>query len=128
MAFIADAYDTDKIQKGRWCEYEGSRFLIARDDSDRYRKELGDYIRRVQKDEEVSAAEMGDEEIRIKAAHLLLDWADVVDREGKEVPYSAEKAYLTMRHDKAFHAWVVSQARDHAKYRHDALLDDVKKP
>lgn len=131
MAFIADAYDAEKIQKGRWCEYEGSEFLIARSDNDAFRKASGEAERKriMAKPEDRSfGSEYHDENLRIAAQHMLLDWRNVQGRDGGEIGYTAENGFLAMRNDTDFADFVVASARDHAAYRHESLKETAKKP
>lgn len=131
MAFIADAYDTDKIQKGRWFDYQGSRFLIARSDNDAFRKASGEAERErlmAKPEDRKFGPDLHDENLRIAAEHLLLDWEGVQTREGGEVDYTAERGFLAMRNDTAFADFVVASARDHAAYRYDSLKETAKKP
>lgn len=129
MAFIADAFDGEAIQQGRWCDYEGSQFLVARVDSDRYRKALGELVRDSKKREsELTVDELGEMELRIQAEHLLVDWKGVVVRGGDDLPYSADSAYRAMKNDRAFRQWVIDQANDYAAYRHEDVKESEKKP
>lgn len=131
MAFIADAYDTDKIQKGRWCEYQGSRFLIARSDNDGFRKASGEAERSrvmAKPEDRKFGPDLHDENLRIAAEHLLLSWEGVVNREGEEIPYTVERGFLAMRNDTEFADFVISASREHTAYRHESLKETAKKP
>lgn len=128
MAFIADAFDGEAIQNGVWREYEGSEFLIARIDSDRYRKSLGEFLRSTKgREEELTVDDIGEAELRIQAKDLLINWRGVVCRTGNEVAYSADAAYAAMKNDRSFRQWVIDQAHDYASYRYEDVKESEKK-
>lgn len=126
MAFIADAFDEKKIQDGRWCEYEGSKFLIARSDNDRYRKAISELLREAKK-EEMDASEIGNRERLLHGTYLLVDWEGVIKADGSSLKYTPEAASKAMRFDRDFHDWVLRQSSDNAQYRHDDILETEKK-
>ena len=75
MAFIADAYDAEKIHKGQWFDYQGSRFLIARSDNDAFRKASGEAERArlmAKPEDRKFGPDLHDENLRIAAAVLFV--------------------------------------------------------
>ena len=89
----------EKINNGVWCPLLKSSFLIASVDSDRFKQAILDY----------GSGEMPDRElVAIMAKTLLLDWRNVKDPDGNDLPYSEQMAIIALSTSDAVRSFVDS--------------------
>lgn len=89
-----------------------------------------DCLRQLMKPYQRSYKSMGDEvflEIQNKAIskYILVDWRNLQDEEGNEIPYSADKAYELLQdpENEEFRKIVVSLSEESEVFRKEALDD-----
>ena len=123
MAYIIDAVDQEKSINGVWYEYEGGEFLVARGDNQRT-KDRVEVLRKPhrRKIERGEASDIiFDITLQAMAETILLDWKNVMDSQGNEVPYSSEKAFIALKNSREFREAVSGFAGNESNYFKDVL-------
>lgn len=64
----------------------------------------------------------------VAAQHLIVDWRDVQDGDGNDVPYSANLANTMIAAKPLIYAWLIGQARIIQQSANEAVDETVKKP
>lgn len=79
-----------------------------------------------------SAASNGMDEMEahflVAAQHLIVDWRDVQDESGNDVPYSANLANQMIVAKPLIYAWLIGQARIIQQSANEQVDETVKKP
>lgn len=117
--------------KGVWVDFgEGISFLIAKMNNTAYMAEVRRLLRerRVQfRHDRVSDEDS--EAITIKAAAkcILLGWKNILDDDGKEIPYSAAKAYeiLSDPHYRKIYVFIIDAATEERTFAVQAAEDSL---
>ena len=118
MAFVINRFDENKKEEGVWTEYGGSQFLIGYTGTkftktlNRLRKPFEKQIQRNTVDPETLSGLYQ----RAIAETVLLDWKDVFDFDGNEVPYSTEMAIEALKGDPEFFSFVTEFSTEIGNY------------
>ncbi len=91
--------DVSVLTKGVWAEFGGSKFLIAHMSNVGFTRAVMRGQAPYRKKIEASSLDPAiSREIMTKAmsTHLVLDWKDVVDSAGQQVPFSADTCFKAL--------------------------------
>lgn len=124
MAFNAQQFDQDKVNNGAWREIMGGQFLIARAGNERYLEAQ----ERNGKRKATSAAERQRALYQSIAEGILLDWRDVVDKDGKPIAYSVAAAVEVLSENPDLVSAILAEANDSEAYRREDIAEQAKKP
>lgn len=131
MAFKFNRFDQDKITDGSWEEIDGGSFLIAKsgnphhlEASERISKE----IQRKYPDGDVPIMKRLEATAREWAEGVLRDWKDMEAADGSAVPYSVENATTLLMNDEPLFDAVRRKSRDMARFEHEHVEKQAKKP
>jgi hypothetical protein len=116
-------------ESGAWGEFEGSQFLIAHLTSIRFQRTLAQLQQPHRR--KIDAGTMDpqlskDIVCKAMAKGLLLDWKDVVDKSGEDVPFSNEAALKALTINPEFREFVSEFAQNLENFR-QAELEEVGK-
>lgn len=127
MALVIGKYDEDKQKEGVWVKYDESDLLIASAQSTKFSKLLNRLQmkneRAIKKDPSVANKVY----IEAMAEAMLLDWKNVVDVEGNEVPYTVEMSVAALTGDPDLREFVTNTAVDNELYTKELVKAKAKK-
>lgn len=91
--------DASVLTTGQWVDYEGSKFLVAHMSNLEFQREVmrlqTPYRRRIENgtlDPKVSRELM----TKAMSSKLILDWKDVVNAKGEQVPFGPDVCYKAL--------------------------------
>lgn len=122
--------DVEKASQGIWRTFEGIDFCIARIDNPDAKKEL----RRLSKLERATRRGKVDDDAAEKhitavvAKHVIKDWRNLEDDDGKPIPYSVETASKIIA-DPAFaelRDWIITIATEDEAFRAETIEATAK--
>ncbi|SPY08025.1 hypothetical protein [Oligella urethralis] len=88
------AVNLDAEVNGRWVDFMGVKFLIARINNTEYNKQVVELLNRHKDDKLEDDPQLFNNELaRIMSKTILLGWEGKVGFKGKELKYSHENAY-----------------------------------
>ncbi len=129
MAFVIGKFDENKKEEGIWTQYGGSDFLIGYTGTkftktlNRLRKPHEKAIQRNTVDPDTLSGLYQ----RAIAETVLLDWKNVQDFEGADVPYSKEMAIEALKSDPDFFSFVTEFSTEITNFEKEAKEAKVKK-
>jgi hypothetical protein len=112
-------------REGVWCEIgEGCSLLIARAGNPQHEETVARLEREMRPQSLAADAELSSKlrtEIAIKAlaANILLGWRGLIDDDGKQIPYSREKAEELLRVARDFRQLVASLAMERSRFQNE---------
>jgi len=113
--FNIDQTTVDKEESGVWTRFRGSEFLIASSGSNRFQKIFAKlqmpYRKEILKnrlDPETQIEIMS----RALSRAVVLDWRDVTNNDGENVPYDVEICYNVIRNNAEFRDFVTDFATE----------------
>lgn len=123
MSIVVNAKH-DKITQGAWVEFGGSKFLVCHSSNLKFQRTFA----RLQQPHR-SKIEKGtldpaiSKEIVCKAFSqaLILNWEDVVDSEGADVPFSTESAYEALTNNPDLVEYIQEVSNNLAYYKSEEL-------
>lgn len=130
MAFVIGSVDENKQEKGIWVELSNSKFLVAYSGNTEYIKiatRLRKPYERAIKKGTIDAESLENVLCKAMAQGLLLDWKNVTDVEGNQVPYSEEMAESALKNDPDFRAFILETAENLEAFRKDDIKATAKK-
>jgi len=123
--------DLQKEVEGVWVNFVGIDLLIARARNSKYQEVLKKLVNPVRKDIREDKLEIEDfnkilDEVRAKT--VLLDWKNLQDDEGKDIPYSSEMALKFFRDPelKDFYKFVIAVSENADQYLKNLIKDSEK--
>lgn len=123
--------DTELKEKGVWVPLEeGLRIRIARAGHPKCKEMSTRLLRKVHK--LYHGAEREEETIRankkVIAKHILVDWENLDDEDGKPIEYSSEKAYEILNNPEYedFYKLVLELSTSSELFRKETLEDELK--
>ena len=125
MKFSSFQTDARAELEGVWCELgEGCSLLVARAGNAAHEEMVARLERQMRPQSMAADAELPTKvrtEIAIKAmaATLLLDWRGLLDDNGREIPYSKEKAEELLRTARDFRNLVSSLAMERRRFQNE---------
>jgi hypothetical protein len=125
------AIDTEKTNEGVWAFYRGFGFKIARYANKNYQafvQQLMKSILPTVRGNNADPEKLEDIDKQAAAKYLLIDWKDLQDETGKDIPYSYEKALEIFRnpeHEDIFR-FVTNFSVNVENYRRDIQKDSEK--
>ena len=129
MPFNIDAMSSEKQQGGIWADLDGSKFLIASTDSFTFQREFSRLQRPFKKKidkETLDPKQSLDLLCEALSKTILIDWKNVVDGQGKKVPYSQEAAKQALLTNSDFRSWVQEVALDSDGFKAEIEEEEVK--
>ena len=129
MKLSAMRTDSTKEVEGAWidCE-EGLRLKIARHGNVKYDEAIRTlsvpYQRRLMNNT-LSQATMEEIECKAMANHILKGWENLQDDDGKEIPYTPEKAFELLTTVRDFFKMVRALAQNADNYRTEVIKEAV---
>ena len=130
MAFNIDAVDKNAQKVGIWEDMDGSSFRIASISQGSYQKRLTrlrkPYSRAIER-ETVNPDDLNGIFCKALAEHILVDWKDVIDGNGKEVEYSVTAAISVLQDNDNFRDFVIEVASNQSLYEKQYKEAVVKK-
>lgn len=127
MAFVFDSVDKNKVDEGEWFSYEGSRFRIAATENIKFTKTWNRLTKQYKDLSKVSVERSLEITVESLVSGVLLDWEDVIDTNGNEVPFSKDNATLLLTNDSVFRKWVTDMSSDLDNFRKEISEQAVKK-
>lgn len=116
--------DIGKQEQGVWVTYdeEGDYavFLIAAQDSERFKSELGRRAKPLAKIKDPSPSLVSKITNEALAEALLLDWKNVLDGAGQPIPATYENKLLLFQRAPELKEWICQQASLAENYRSEA--------
>lgn len=123
--------DQEKSENGVWVPFtDGLKILIARAGNAeckkmtaRLQKPLEKRIRKGLVEDSV----LSDIAKKVTAKHIILDWENLEDDDGEEIPYSPEKAYelISDPENEIFYNWVLEASVDEMNFRKESKEDEL---
>lgn len=114
--------DNSLLTAGVWMEYEGSKFLVTHMSNVAFQRAVmrrqAPHKSKIDKGT-LDPAVMRELMTRAMAETLLLDWKNVVDKEGKEVPYSPEAGYKALKNNEDLRDYLSDFAMNLDNYREE---------
>lgn len=107
--FNVDETTVDKEESGVWADWKGSRFLIASSNAMKFQRLFQKLQRPHRKAIDKGTLDPG---VQVKimsqamAETLILDWKNVIDNSGSEVPFSVNTAFDVLRKNSEFRDFV----------------------
>lgn len=123
--------DQDKAEKGVWVDFpDGLRVLIARAGNTACKKmtaQLRKPIENKIKKGLVSDSVLSDISKKVVAKQIVLGWENLQDDDGKEIPYSPEKAYelISDPENEIFYNWILESSVDEMNFRKESKEDEL---
>lgn len=108
MAFNVERFDQDKFAHGTWTEIMGGQFKVCKAGSAAYEKALEANGYRKKKDPAAKEKAL----LHAVAEGILVDWADIQDANGQEVPYTVENCARVLGDNPDLVAEVLQAAND----------------
>lgn len=124
MAFNAKRNDVSKFTAGTWVSIFGAEFKVARAGNPEYEKALEASGYRKQEEPEGKLRAL----YSAVAEGILKGWRDVVDAEGKEIPFSIENATEVLLDNPDLASRILSEANDLSNFRREDIKRQAKKP
>ena len=122
--------DSKKEIEGIWEDYEeGIRLKIARMGNPLYDEEIYRLSKPVLKrSREIPADELERISKQAVAKYILVDWENIEDDDGNEIPYSSEKAleYFNDHDLRGFYRDIILIANDRNRFRREFIEEAVK--
>lgn len=123
MSIVVNAKH-DKITQGTWVEFGGSKFLVCHSSNLKFQRTFA----RLQQPHR-SKIEKGtldpaiSKEIVCKAfaQALILDWSEVIDSDGNDVPFSTESAYQALTNNPDLVEYIQEVSNNLAYYKSEEL-------
>ena len=124
MAFNAKRNDVSKFTEGTWVSIFGAEFKVARAGNPEYEKalEASGYRKKEEPDEKLRAL------YTAVATGILKDWKEVVDADGKPIPFSVDNATEVLLENPDLASRVLSEANDLSNFRREDVKRQAKKP
>jgi hypothetical protein len=127
--FNAEQSTIDLERNGTWTEYEGSKFLIAHVNNPDFQRAFTrlqlPHKRKVDKgtlDAKISL----DIQAKALAIGVVLDWKDVTNNAGENVPYSRDAAENVIRRNGEFREFISEFAMDVGNFREEIVVEAGK--
>ena len=122
--FNAQQYDQNKVNNGAWRDIMGGQFLIARAGNERYLEAQERNGRR----KATNAADRQRALYQSIAEGILLDWRDVVDKDGNTIAYSVPAAVEVLNDNPDLVSAILAEANDSEAFRREDIAEQKKKP
>ena len=124
MAFNARRNDVNKFTEGTWVSIFGAEFKVARAGNPEYEKalEASGYRKKEEPDQKLMAL------YTAVATGILKDWKEVVDADGKPIPFSVDNATEVLLENPDLASRVLSEANDLSNFRREDVKRQAKKP
>ncbi len=113
-------------ERGVWTSFGGSKFKVVHSGSIKFQRTLNrlqqPYRRKIDKgslDPEVSRKIL----CEAMATGILLDWKDVVDGQGQEVPFSSDVAEKALLNNDDLREYIQDFAMDLENYRAEEIVE-----
>lgn len=123
------AIDPQAATDGVWETYADTfEVRIARTNNRRYQQMLGEAIAEHGGLRKLTPEESDAIVVRCMGAAIVTGWRGLFDDEGKEVPYSPERAAAILGDPRYqdFRDWVAMRAADRERYRARSIEEDAK--
>lgn len=117
--FNIDA-DITNVDSGVWTRYEGSKFLVAHISNMKFQRaisRLQQPHRRKIESGTLDPKTNRDIVCQALADAVLIDWTDVVGKDGKNVPYSVDSAFTALSRNPEFRDFISEFATNLSNYR-----------
>jgi hypothetical protein len=114
------------VNKGRWVKFEGSQFLVAHTSNLKFQRiiqQLQHPYRKKIEESKLDPAILKDIMCDGMSKAILLDWKEVQDTEGNEVPFSIEAAKAVLLVDDDFREFIQATAADFSAYKQEQTAD-----
>ena len=124
MAFNAKRNDVEAFIEGVWKGIDGGQFRIARAGNPEYESALEASGYR-------NTDDPADKQRRFYEAvakGIIKDWADVVDDEGKDIPFTVRNAVMVLEENPDLLGKILKEANDLSNYRRQDVDAQAKKP
>lgn len=124
--------DVDKETNGVWVDFAlGIRLKIARARNPKYTEFLRNLVepkRQDIRDDKMDIEDFSDLLLKVRAKTILLDWENLEDEIGNQIPYSYEKALELFRNPelKDFYKFVTTIAEDADQFKKDLTKESEK--
>ena len=124
MAFNARRNDVKKFTEGTWVSIFGAEFKVARAGNPEYEKalEASGYRKKEEPEQKLRAL------YTAVATGILKDWKEVVDADGKPIPFSVDNATEVLLENPDLASRVLSEANDLSNVRREDVKRQAKKP
>lgn len=116
---------------GIWTNYQGIKLLVARSGNLNYCEAMRNLVEPIKKEireDKTTVEDFAELLIQARSKTVLLGWENLTDDDGKEIPYSSDKAAEFFRdpelHD--FYKFVVAVSEDSGRYAKEANEESVK--
>ena len=123
MSIVVNAKH-DKITQGAWVEFGGSKFLVCHSSNLKFQRTFARLqLPHRSKIEKGTLDPAISKEIVCKAFSqaLILNWEDVVDTEGSDVPFTAESAYEALTNNPDLVEYIQEVSNNLAYYKSEEL-------
>lgn len=127
MAFIIDEQN-ESVDQGKWFDFQESKFLIASSSSLKFVRaltRLNKPHRRQLERGMMDPAEQQKVLIQAMAQAILLDWQNVKDKSGADVPFSPEAASKALK-SPMLREFVMEISADLSNFKEEDTDEDVK--
>ena len=122
---IIDA-DLSAVDEGVWGEFDGSKFRIAHMSNTKFQRALArgqqPHMRKINEgrlDPEVNKRIL----CQAMAEGIVVDWSDVKNRAGENVPYSVKAANMLLQGNPEFRDYVSDFALNFSHYREEEVTE-----
>lgn len=132
MARLSDTRTNPSLEReGVWFDFNGIGLKIARANQPEYAEELKKLSREVLRGRPVEQMTEAESTIIMRTAaakHLLVDWRDLEDDDGRPIKYSVDQAleYFSQPQYADFLKFVIAQANKAENYRTARLSESAK--
>ena len=127
--FNIQSTTTGREVEGAWSKFKGSEFLLASSNSIRFQRIFGRLQRPHAKQIErktIDPSVQLDLMCEALAKAVLLDWKNVVNDSGEQVPYSQEVALSALKNNSEFRSFVIDTASDIGTFTDEDVAETVK--
>jgi hypothetical protein len=119
-------YDTDirTIDEGVWVPFDGSSFRIAHISNVKFQRSVARLQQPHRKKIEAGTMDPGQSKelaCRALSEAVLLDWKDVINAAGEQVPYTPEHGFEALMKNPEFRDFVSDVAQNAARFREEAV-------
>ena len=127
--FNIQSTTSGKEADGVWSKFKGSEFLLASSNSVRFQRTFGrlqrPYAKQIERKTLDPAVQL-DLLAEALSKTVVLDWKNVVDTDGNQVPYSQEVALSALKGNSEFRAFVIDTASDIGTFTEEDVEYSVK--
>jgi len=122
----------EKEIDGVWVDFAmGIQLKIARARNPKYQellRKLIDPVRVEIRDDKLDIKDLNNIILEVRAKTILLDWKNIEDKDGKDIPYSPEKAIEFFKNPelKDFYTFVVTISENADQYKKDLIESSEK--